>query len=71
VKHPGLPFERSIPGPAVVGVGGGVLAGFAVFIENNGLTLECHGYGDIAVPADFRERDVKVSVAGPGIPLPG
>ena len=60
VKHPGLPSERSIPGPAVVGVGGDVLAGFVVFIENNELTLECHGYGDVAVPADFRERDVKV-----------
>jgi len=70
VKHPGLPAERSIPGPAVVGVGDGVLAGFVVFLQNNELTLECHGYGDVAVPPDFRERDVKVSVAGTGIPLP-
>jgi len=69
-KHPSLPTARSIPGPAVVGLGGGVLAGFVVFIGNNELTLECHGYGDVAVPADFRERDVKVSVGGPGIPLP-
>lgn len=54
----------------VAGVGGGVPAGFVVFIENFELTLECHGYGDVAVSADFRERDTKVSVAGTGIALP-
>jgi hypothetical protein len=54
----------------VVGVGGGVLAGFVVFLQNNELTLECHGYGDVAVPPDFRDRDVQVSEAGTGIPLP-
>ena len=63
VKHPSLPVARSIPGPAVVGVAGGVMAGFVVFLEHNELTLECHGYGDVAVPPDFRERDVVVYVA--------
>jgi hypothetical protein len=32
-----------------------------VFLGNGKLTLECHTWGAVDVPADFRDRDVLIS----------
>lgn len=62
VEHPLLPSEpKTLSMPSVVGNSGDIQAGFVVFLGQNELTLECHTWGPVDVPADFRERDVAVS----------
>jgi len=64
VKHPGLPADRrTLSDPFVVGIAGDVRAGFVVFLGDGELTLECHTWGELDVPADFRQRQVNVSTA--------
>ena len=41
----------------------GIICGFVIFIENNRLTLECHEWGAKNIPADFREKSIKISVS--------
>ena len=61
VKHPSLPSERIVCSkPKVVGRSGNIQSGFVVFIENGELMLECHTWGEIDVPEDFREQHVFV-----------
>jgi hypothetical protein len=62
VKHASLPeAERTLSEPAVVGNAGEIQAGFVVFLGEGRLTLECHTWGAVDVPANFRELDVSVS----------
>jgi hypothetical protein len=57
-----LPAERSTRStPAVVGNSGAVQCGFVAFLGRNELTLECHTWGAVDVPADFRDRPVRIS----------
>jgi hypothetical protein len=61
VKHPSLPAEpRTLSEPAVVGKFGDIQAGFVVFLGYGELTLECHTWGPVDVPEDFREREVVI-----------
>ena len=61
VKHPSLPAEpRTLSEPAVVGKVGDIQAGFVVFLGYGELTLECHTWGPVDVPEDFREREVVI-----------
>jgi len=61
VKHPSLPSERIVcDKPKVVGHSGNIQSGFVVFIENGELSLECHTWGEIDVPENFREQRVIV-----------
>jgi hypothetical protein len=61
VKHRDLPVETmTLAEPFVVGTTGDVQAGFVVFLGDGELTLECHTWGELAVPADFRQRQVTV-----------
>lgn len=61
VKHPSLPLaRRSLSEPPVAGVAGEVQAGFVVYLGDGELTLECHTWGAVDVPADFRELEVKI-----------
>jgi hypothetical protein len=61
VKHPSLPSERIVcDKPNVVGRSGNIESGFVVFIENGELMLECHTWGEIDVPENFREQHVVV-----------
>lgn len=63
VSHPRLPTERSVYSePAVVGNYEDVQAGFVVFVQDNELMLECHTWGAVEVPSDYRDKDVKISV---------
>ena len=61
VRNQRLPVERStLSEPAVVGIAGDVQAGFVAFIGDHELTLECHTWGAVDVPANFREQPVDV-----------
>ena len=61
VRHPKLPLERkSLSDPPVAGVANEIQAGFVVYLGNAELTLECHTWGEVDVPPDFREMDVLV-----------
>ena len=67
IKDPRLPGKRlTYSVPPLVGVADDVVSGFIVFVGDGELMLECHSWGYITVPADFRERDVIVRE-----PLPG
>jgi hypothetical protein len=62
VKHPCLPqAEQTLSEPAVVGNAGEIQAGFVVFLGEGALTLECHTWGPVDVPANFRDLNVAVS----------
>ena len=61
VGQKNLPVERcTLSVPAVVCIAGDVLAGFVAFLGDHELTLECHTWGEVDVPPDFRERQVNV-----------
>jgi hypothetical protein len=61
VKNAELPVERrSLSDPPVTGVSGEIQAGFIVYLGDNELTLECHTWGAVDVPSDFRDHDVQV-----------
>jgi hypothetical protein len=47
-----------------MGEANGVRCGFVVFIENHALTLECHTWGEIDVPPDFRDQNVVLTLPG-------
>ncbi len=62
VSHPSLPDDRcTLCEPAVIGTAGDVRAGFVVFLAEKELTLECHTWGAVDVPEDFRDRSVEIS----------
>jgi hypothetical protein len=62
ISDPALPVEKSTRHvPAVVGSSGSVQCGFVAFLGKNELTLECHTWGPIDVPADFRDQAVRIS----------
>lgn len=62
VAHSSLPSEpRTLSDPAVVGNSGDVQAGFVVFLGNHELTLECHTWGEVDVPENFRDHEVAIS----------
>jgi hypothetical protein len=61
VKNHSLPVEqRSLSDPPVAGISGEIQAGFIVYLGDNELTLECHTWGAVDVPSNFRELDVKI-----------
>lgn len=61
-RHACLPEERVVcHEPMVTGSAEGITCGFVIFIENGALTIECHSWGDVDVPAWFRDRDVQVA----------
>jgi hypothetical protein len=63
VAHPVLPTERSVySDPPVVGIVENIQAGFLAFVQGGELMLECHTWGAIDVPPEFRDMAVTVSV---------
>jgi hypothetical protein len=67
IRDPRLPTKRlTFSVPALVGKADDIVSGFIVFVGDGELTLECHSWGYINVPSDFRERDVIIRE-----PLPG
>ena len=64
VRHSAIRSERVVCNqPIIVGKAGDIECGFVVFLEGGTLTLECHSWGDDAVPKDFREQQVEVATA--------
>lgn len=62
VRHSDLPGRRIVCSePQVVGRVGNIQGGFVAFIENGELMLECHTWGEVDVPANFRELSVVVT----------
>jgi hypothetical protein len=47
--------------PLVMGKADGIVCGFVIFIEDGRLTIECHSWGELEVPEDYRDRDVQVA----------
>lgn len=61
VTDPSLPeVTATLSYPDVVGEQGEVTCGFVVFVGDHELTLECHTWGAVDVPSDFRDRAVNV-----------
>jgi hypothetical protein len=61
VRDSRLPSEkRSLGDPPVAGLADEIQAGFVVHLGDNELTLECHTWGELDVPVDFRERQVRI-----------
>jgi len=66
VADPELPAERrTLSVPPIIGTADDVVSGFIVFLGEHELTLECHTWGVVDVPADFRQRDVLVQEPSP------
>jgi hypothetical protein len=62
VTDPSLPSaKKTLSKPPVIGNSGDIQAGFVVFLGEGRLTLECHTWGEVDVPENFRELDVSVS----------
>jgi hypothetical protein len=53
--------EGTYSEPAVVGNYENIQSGFVVFLRKNELTLECHTWGEIDVPENYRDKPVKIS----------
>jgi hypothetical protein len=60
----GPPLTLSVP-PITIGTVDDVVSGFIVFLGEHELTLECHTWGAVDVPEDFRQRDVLVQEPSP------
>lgn len=62
ISHASLPVEpKTLSDPPVVGNVGEVQAGFVVFLGDQELTLECHTWGAVDVPENFRDQNVLIS----------
>ena len=63
VQHPALRSERrTCSEPLVGGQAGDLACGFVLYLEDGLLTLECHSWGDDAIPAGFRAREIEVGI---------
>ncbi len=61
IEHPSLPMDRIVcDKPMLIGECDGVETGFVVFIQNGGLTIECHGWGDKDVPKNYRDSRIRI-----------
>jgi hypothetical protein len=66
VADPELPAERlTLSVPPIIGTVDDVVSGFIVFLGKHELTLECHTWGVVDVPDNFRQRDVLVQEPSP------
>lgn len=62
ISDQNLPISKSTRSePAVVGISGAVQCGFVAFLGNHELILECHTWGPVNVPADFRDQRIVIS----------
>ncbi|TQV75028.1 hypothetical protein FLL45_08790 [Aliikangiella marina] len=60
-KHEKLPKSRIICDlPKLKGEWEGVEAGFLVFLGDNELVLECHSWGEVGIPENYRDKPVSI-----------
>src|SRR5262245_65162312 len=57
--------RQTLSKPVAIGSCGDVQAGFIVCLGDGKLTLECHPWGPVDVPEDFRDRAVIISTLPP------
>ena len=63
IVHPEIPQETSTwDKPIFVGEADRIVCGFIAFIANGRITLECHSWGELEVPENFRSRNVHWAV---------
>lgn len=63
---PRLPLYGNMQSaPMIVGTADDLCVGFIAYVGNHEVTLECHAWGEQAVPQRFRDRDVQLSIHGP------
>ena len=63
ISHPELPSDYVILStPAVLGVAKDIQCGFLVFLGDQKLTLECHTWGTLDLPTEFRDELVELSL---------
>ena len=63
INHPEIPNGKSTWSmPTVKGNADEIECGFLAFITDGQITLECHSWGELEVPEDFREREVRLTV---------
>lgn len=61
VRHPNLPKNRIVCSkPILIGEAENIECGFIVFLENNELTIECHSWGELEIPENFREKNIEL-----------
>lgn len=62
IRHPDLPDKRVVCDLPITGEADGIVCGFLIFIENGRLLFECHSWGELEVPEDFRTRNVQINL---------
>ena len=61
ISAPWLPSRpATLSKPIVLGCCDDIQCGFLIFLGDRRLTLECHTWGPIDCPPDFRVRDVTI-----------
>lgn len=61
LKHDRLPVDRRVfSRPTLIGEVDEIVSGFVVFVEDKELTLECHSWGGMDVPENYRDRNVEI-----------
>ena len=63
VKNDIIPIRRKvISEPIVTGNSENIFVGFVIFLEEGGMTLECHSWGDVKPSDTIREKAMVVKV---------
>jgi hypothetical protein len=63
LSHAALPDDRKVlSSPFVVGAAGNVKCGFVGFLGDGKFILECHNWGEVHFPQEFRDLDVVISI---------
>lgn len=61
-KHESLPKKRIVCNkPNLLGEWNSIQSGFIIFIEDHEIMFECYTNGEIEVPENYRQKNVKVS----------
>jgi hypothetical protein len=54
--------KQTIDEPLVTGKNNGIEVGFLLFVDNEEITIECHGWGGGNLPENIRELDFLITV---------
>lgn len=61
LRDPRFPTERHVfSDPLLIATARDIVAGYLAFVENGELTLECHTWGVVDLPSEFREWNVVI-----------
>jgi hypothetical protein len=58
-----IKFEKeTIDCPIVIGTVNDLEVGFLLFVEENNITIECHGWSDENLPENIRNLEVSITI---------